>query len=104
MRGQSGMVTFYIKGGLEESKLFLSSLKVFTLAESLGGFESLAEHPAVMTHASVAKEEREALGIDDNLVRLSVGLEDVEDLIADLEQALQAAVSKVSLIQLLHIL
>lgn len=92
MIGYSGMVTFYIKGGLEESRVFLQSVKVFTLAESLGGYESLAEHPAIMTHASVAKEEREKLGIHDNLVRLSVGLEDSADLVADLEQALAKAV------------
>jgi len=94
MRGFSGMVTFYIKGGLEEASKFLTSLKVFTLAESLGGFESLAEHPAIMTHASIAKEEREALGIHDNLIRLSVGIEDEEDLIADLKHSLECAVQK----------
>merc|ERR1712178_196550 len=88
MRGFSGMVTFYIKGGLEEASKFLTSLKVFTLAESL------AEHPAIMTHASIAKEEREALGIHDNLIRLSVGIEDEEDLIADLEHSLKCAVQK----------
>lgn len=91
-RGYSGMVTFYIKGAEQEAKTFLSSLKVFTLAESLGGYESLAEHPAIMTHASVCKEEREVLGIHDNLIRLSVGLEDEEDLLADLQQALEKAV------------
>lgn len=95
MRGYSGMVTFYIKGGEDEARRFLSSLKIFTLAESLGGFESLAEHPGIMTHASVAREEREQLGISDSLVRLSVGLEDVTDLIADLDQALLTAVLKV---------
>jgi len=95
MRGFSGMVTFYIKGGVEEASAFLSNLKVFTLAESLGGFESLAEHPAIMTHASVAKEEREALGIHDNLVRLSVGIEDIEDILADLDHSLCAAVAAV---------
>jgi len=91
-RGYSGMVTFFIKGGLEEAKTFLSNLKVFTLAESLGGFESLAEHPAIMTHASICKEEREQLGIYDTLVRLSVGIEDEADLINDLDQALAVAV------------
>lgn len=95
MRGYSGMVTFYIRGGEDEARSFLSSLKIFSLAESLGGFESLAEHPGIMTHASVAREEREQLGITDSLVRLSVGLEDVEDLIADLDQALLVAVPKV---------
>jgi len=86
--GHSGMVTFYIKGGLEESKKFLKAIKVFTLAESLGGYESLAELPSVMTHASVPEEQRRVLQITDNLVRLSVGLEDVEDLVEDLKQAL----------------
>ncbi|XP_034241503.1 cystathionine gamma-lyase [Thrips palmi] len=92
--GVSGMLSFYIKGGLQESRKFLSSLKVFTLAESLGGYESLAELPSVMTHASIPPEQRAELGITDSLIRLSVGLEDAEDLIADLEQALKAAVSK----------
>jgi len=66
----------------------LSACRVFTLAESLGGVESLIEHPAIMTHASVPKEQREALGISDGLIRLSVGIEAVEDLIADLDSAL----------------
>lgn len=92
MRGFSGMITFFIKGGEPEASRFLSSLKLFVLAESLGGYESLAEHPAIMTHASVAKEERETLGISDNLIRLSVGIEDVEDLVEDIDQALKAAV------------
>jgi len=91
-KGWSGMLTFYIRGGLKEAKTFLQQLKVFTLAESLGGFESLAEHPAIMTHASVPPDERVKLGISDTLIRLSVGIEDVEDLIADLDQALNAAV------------
>ena len=95
MIGFSGMVTFYIKGGEEEARIFLQSIKLFTLAESLGGYESLAEHPAIMTHASVVKEEREKLGIYDNLIRLSVGVEDEADLIADLEQALVTAVPKI---------
>ncbi|GAB6028914.1 hypothetical protein CHUAL_004713 [Chamberlinius hualienensis] len=90
--GCSGMVSFYIKGGIEESKTFLQHLKIFTLAESLGGFESLAELPAIMTHASVPKEHREMLGLSDSLVRLSVGLESTEDLLDDLDQALKAAV------------
>lgn len=94
MRGFSGMVTFFIKGGVEQASAFLTNLKVFTLAESLGGFESLAEHPAIMTHASIAKEERESLGITDNLIRLSVGIEDIEDLIADLDHAINNAVKK----------
>lgn len=91
--GVSGMLSFYLKGGLSESRKFLSSLKVFTLAESLGGYESLAELPSVMTHASVPPEQRAELGITDNLIRLSVGLEDPEDLLADLDQALKKAVS-----------
>lgn len=89
--GCPGMITFYIKGNIKNASLFLKSLKVFTLAESLGGFESLAEHPAIMTHASVPEGERKALGITDTLIRLSVGLEDEEDLLADLDQALKAA-------------
>ncbi|KAM8931024.1 cystathionine gamma-lyase [Pelodytes ibericus] len=89
--GVPGMITFYIKGNLEHAKTFLKSLKVFTLAESLGGYESLAEHPAIMTHASVPEEERAVLNISDSLIRLSVGLEDVEDIIDDLDQALKAA-------------
>ncbi|KRY38432.1 putative cystathionine gamma-lyase 2 [Trichinella spiralis] len=94
-KGMSGMVSFYIKGDLEASKTFLKSLQIFALAESLGGYESLAEHPALMTHASVSKESRDELGISDNLLRLSVGLEDIEDLIADLDQALQASQRKI---------
>ncbi|CAD7091236.1 unnamed protein product [Hermetia illucens] len=89
--GHSGIMSFYIKGGLEESKKFLKALKVFILAESLGGYESLAELPSIMTHASVPADERLRLGITDSLIRLSVGLEDIEDLIQDLEQALKAA-------------
>ncbi|MFH4975981.1 hypothetical protein AB6A40_002690 [Gnathostoma spinigerum] len=93
-KGMSGMMSFYLKGGLEESREFLSSLKIFTLAESLGGFESLAELPSIMTHASVPAECRISLGITDNLIRLSVGIEDVDDLIQDLDQALKAAIPK----------
>jgi len=89
--GHSGVFSIYIKGGLNESSEFLKALKVFSLAESLGGYESLAELPSVMTHASIPREEREKTGITDNLIRLSVGLETSEDLIADLEQALKAA-------------
>ncbi len=85
-----GMITMFIKGGLDESRRFLENVTVFALAESLGGVESLVDHPAIMTHASVPKAQREALGITDNLVRLSVGIEDCEDLIADLEHALAA--------------
>ena len=83
------MMCFWIKGAdIENAKKFLQSLKVFTLAVSLGGFESLAEHPASMTHAQVSAEEKVMHGITDNFVRLSVGIEDVEDLIGDLDQAL----------------
>ncbi|XP_073498778.1 cystathionine gamma-lyase-like isoform X1 [Phyllobates terribilis] len=89
--GVPGMITFYIKGGLEHAKTFLKSIKLLTLAESLGGYESLAEHPAIMTHASVPEEERTVLNISDTLIRLSIGLEDAEDIIEDLDQALQAA-------------
>lgn len=87
MHGFGGMITFFIKGGLPASKKFLESVQVFALAESLGGVESLIEHPAIMTHASVPAEQRKALGIDDSLIRLSVGIEDCDDLIADLKQA-----------------
>ncbi|VDD96826.1 unnamed protein product [Enterobius vermicularis] len=92
-KGMSGMLSFYIKGGMEESREFLANLKIFTLAESLGGFESLVELPAVMTHASVPASEREKLGITDNLIRVSVGIEDVEDLIQDLDQALKKVIN-----------
>ena len=91
MRGFGGMISFDLKGGLAASRAFLSKLSVFALAESLGGVESLAEHPAVMTHASIPADARRALGIADGLVRLSVGLEDVEDLWADLEAGFAAA-------------
>lgn len=87
MLGMGGMITFYLKGGLETSRKFLESVQIFSLAESLGGVESLIEHPAIMTHASVPAENRKKLGIDDSLIRLSVGIEDLEDLLADLKQA-----------------
>ncbi|KAL5486877.1 hypothetical protein EMCRGX_G019413 [Ephydatia muelleri] len=90
-RGFSGMVSFRIKGTLENAKKFLESLKVFILAESLGGYESLVDLPALMTHASIPAEEREKLGISDTLIRLSVGLEDEEDIVDDLDQALKAS-------------
>jgi cystathionine gamma-lyase len=86
-----GMIAVTLKGGLEEARAFLSSLLLFSLAESLGGVESLAEHPAIMTHASVPAAERAALGIDDGFVRLSVGIEHVEDLWLDLSKGLEAA-------------
>ncbi|TPX32304.1 hypothetical protein SeMB42_g07634 [Synchytrium endobioticum] len=92
--GFGGMISFRIKnGGLDTSNRFLSSLRIFALAESLGGVESLAELPAVMTHASVSTEQRMVLGITDSLIRLSVGIEDVQDLINDIKQALEAAVT-----------
>ncbi len=83
-----GMLSAEMKGGLPAAKKFLSKLKVFSLAESLGGVESLVEHPASMTHASLPRERRERLGIGDGLVRFSVGIEDPEDLLGDLKQAL----------------
>uniref|UniRef100_A0A8C9TVZ1 Cystathionine gamma-lyase n=1 Tax=Scleropages formosus TaxID=113540 RepID=A0A8C9TVZ1_SCLFO len=86
--GCPGMVTFYIKGNLEHAIIFLRQLKMFVLAESLGGYESLAEHPGMMTHTSVPENERALLGISDTLIRLSVGLEDEKDIIEDLDQAL----------------
>lgn len=86
-RGFSGMITFYIKGGLDNARLFLENIKYFVLAESLGGVESLIESPAIMTHASIPKAEREKIGLTDNLIRLSVGIEDIDDLIFDIEQA-----------------
>jgi len=87
MDGFGGIVTFFIKGDLADAQRFLERCDVFALAESLGGVESLIEHPAIMTHASVPAETRAALGISDQLIRLSVGIEAVEDLIEDLEQA-----------------
>ncbi len=85
--GYGGMLSFEIEGGLEEAKRFLETVKVFALAESLGGVESLIEHPALMTHASVPKEIREEIGLTDSLIRVSVGIEHIEDLIADFDQA-----------------
>jgi cystathionine gamma-lyase len=88
MNGFGGIISMNISGGLEKSKTFLEKTKIFALAESLGGVESLIEHPALMTHASLPKDRREAIGITDGLVRLSVGLESLDDLIDDIEQAL----------------
>jgi cystathionine gamma-synthase/cystathionine gamma-lyase len=93
MKGPGGMISVELKGGVAEARRFLGALRIFTLAESLGGVESLAEHPALMTHASLPADVRHGLGIGDGLVRLSVGLEHVEDLWADLETGLEAAVS-----------
>ena len=89
MRGFGGMVTITLKADLEGTKRFLESTELFALAESLGGVESLINHPALMTHASVPKEQRDALGVTDSLVRLSVGIEDVRDLIEDLKNAFE---------------
>ena len=88
MKGFGGIVTVVLKGAMPETRRFVENLKVFSLAESLGGVESLVNHPAIMTHASVPEETRLKLGIKDSLVRLSVGIEDKVDLLADLEQAL----------------
>ena len=88
--GHSGILSVYLKCDYEKTKLFIQNLKLFTLAESLGGFESLIEIPSLMTHASVPEELRQHLNITDNLVRISVGLEDSDDLINDLKQALKS--------------
>jgi cystathionine gamma-lyase len=90
MKAPGGMISFVIKGGLDKSRRLLKATKIFALAESLGGVESLIEHPAIMTHASVPPETRKALGIDDGLIRISVGIEDIADLEKDLSQALDA--------------
>ena len=89
MNGFGGIISMNIKGGLEKSKSFLERTEIFALAESLGGVESLIEHPALMTHASLPKDRREMIGISDGLVRLSVGLESLDDLVEDIEQALK---------------
>ena len=89
MRGYGGMITLILKGGLDSAKSFLERTEIFSLAESLGGVESLIEHPAIMTHASIPPEIREEIGISDGLVRLSVGIESLDDLIQDLEVALK---------------
>ncbi len=88
MRGFGGMVTCVVRGGLDAARRMLERVRIFSLAESLGGVESLIEHPAIMTHASVPPDNRAALGISDGLVRLSVGIEDAEDLIDDLRRSL----------------
>lgn len=94
MKAPGGMISFELAGGLPAATAFLESLRVFVCAESLGGVESLAEHPAIMTHASVPAESRRALGIGDGLIRLSVGLEDVNDLADDLERGFSAAAAR----------
>jgi len=91
MKQPGGMISFEVAGGLAQASAFLRALRVFTCAESLGGVESLAEHPALMTHASLPAQARSSLGISDALIRLSVGIEGLEDLMADLEAGLAAA-------------
>ncbi len=88
-KGHGGMITFEVEGGIEAGKILMNSVKLHQLAVSLGGVESLIQHPASMTHFSMGKEARLAGGISDGLVRLSVGIESVNDLIADLEQAFE---------------
>ena len=89
MRDFGGMVSFTLKGDdMDESMRVMSSFQVFSLAESLGGVESLVTHPATMTHASIPREDRLQSGLTDTLIRLSVGIEDIEDLIGDLQQAI----------------
>ena len=88
MKGFGGMLSVVLKGGLESSRKFLEETQIFSLAESLGGVESLIEHPAIMTHASIPREIRESIGISDGLVRLSVGIESLDDLLQDLQNAL----------------
>ena len=88
MRGFSGMVSFTLKGGTEAAYAAMQRTKLFHLAESLGGVESLLTHPATMTHAAIPREQREARGVTEGLMRLSVGIEDANDLIADLESAI----------------
>jgi len=90
MRGFGGMISLYVRGGLAETRRMMERCELFALAESLGGVESLINHPAIMTHASIPAEQRARLGIHDNLVRLSVGVEDVEDLRAELDHALRS--------------
>jgi cystathionine beta-lyase len=88
MDGFSGIVSFEVKGGLAEARRVLARLRLFKIAESLGGVESLVELPAVMTHASIPKQERKKAGLDDGLIRLSVGIEHRQDLLADLKHGL----------------
>lgn len=93
--GYGGMISFIIRGGLERAEAFLKSTRYFALAESLGGIESLIEHPALMTHATIPPDQRAALGISDGLIRISAGIEDVRDLIADLDQSFRNSRSKI---------
>lgn len=91
MKGPGGMISFVVKGGAEAARALLETVEIFVCAESLGGVESLIELPALMTHGSIPAEQRRALGIDDGLIRISCGVEDLGDLRADLERALEAA-------------
>jgi cystathionine beta-lyase/cystathionine gamma-synthase len=91
MSGFSGIISFELKGGIAAGKTVMNSVELCSLAESLGAVETLITHPATMTHAEVPPEDRRARGLSDGLVRLSVGIEDVDDILADLEQALEAA-------------
>ena len=91
MSGPGGMISFELEGALDQAVLFLRALRIFACAESLGGVESLAEHPATMTHASLPAASRRAVGIGDGLIRLSIGLEDAGDLVADLERGFSSA-------------
>ena len=91
MSGFGGMLTFVLRGGLDAARAFLKAVRIFACAESLGGVESLIEHPAIMTHASVPRETREKLGIADGLIRVSAGIESADDLVADLERGFAAA-------------
>lgn len=91
MKGYGGMIAFWIKGDMATTKKFLAALKVFTIAESLGGVESLVEVPVIMTHGSVPKEQRDKLGITDNMIRFSCGVENTDDLIHDIQNALEVA-------------
>jgi len=90
MLGYGGMITFFLKGDIKKANKFLETVELFALAESLGGVESLIENPAIMTHASIPKKVRESIGLTDNLIRLSVGIENVNDLIDDLDKAFSA--------------
>lgn len=90
MSGFGSMIGFELKGGLDAGRIVMDRVKLATLAVSLGGVETLIEHPASMTHAAMSKADRDAAGFTDGLVRYSVGIEDVEDLVADLAQALDA--------------
>jgi cystathionine gamma-lyase len=98
MSGFGGMVSLVVKGGLENAKVLLKNTHLFSLAESLGGVESLIGHPATMTHAAMPKSERDARGVVDGLVRLSIGIEDADDLIEDLESALSKVLTQESVV------